>query len=172
VVWAVVVILVLALGMPAVGWWLTRKPPPLGTPDSRLGEIDRWLVDHFQLSWRDRSRVRTAVLTGQPLNDPALEAAARGLAAQVMADRFRTLRVARRVGWGNLIFAVGYPCAMAGLLVIRHERQAWALVVLAVLNGGLLSLVGWHNSIRNPKRIRRNAEQILRPTRNATGPGQ
>jgi hypothetical protein len=172
VVWAVVVIVVLGLGMPAVGWWLTRRPPPLATPDSRLGEIDRWLVDQFQLSWHDRSQVRAAVLTGRPVSDPALEAAARGFAAQVMADRFRALRGARRAGWINLILAAGYPCAVIVLLVVRHVHQGWPLVAIAVLNAGLASLAGWHNAVRSPKRIRRSAEQILRSTGKAAGPGQ
>jgi hypothetical protein len=159
------VVVVFGLAIPAAGWWLTRRPPPLGTPDSRLGEIDRWLVDQFQLSWRDRSQVRAAVLTGHPVSDPALEAAACGLAAQVMADRFRTLRLARRVGRINLVVAAGYLCVAVVLLVVSHERQDWVLVAFAVLDGGLMSLTGWHNSVRNPKRLRRNAEQILRPAR-------
>jgi hypothetical protein len=33
-------------------------------------------------------------------------------------------------------------------------------------------LTGVYYTFRNPKRIRRNAEQILRSSRNAVGPGQ
>jgi hypothetical protein len=170
VVWAVVVIVVLGLGMPAVGWWLTRRPPPLATPDSRLGEIDRWLVDQFQLSWHDRSQVRAAVLTGRPVSDPALEAAARGLAAQVTADRFRTLRLERRLAWANLMVGPAYAAFAIILLIVNRQEKDVVLAVFAVLNGGLLSFSGAYYAFWRTRRFRRNAEQILRSSRN-TAPG-
>lgn len=165
-VWAVVVVVVvLGVVLPVAGWWFTRKPPPLDTADRGHGEIDRWLVDQFGLGWRDRSRVRAAVLTGRPVDDPALDAAARGFAAQVTADRFRTLRVARRVGWFNTILGLGYVALGIVVPIVIRGDAAWVLAAMGVFNGGVMLWTGTYQAIRNPKRHRRNAELILRSSR-------
>jgi hypothetical protein len=156
---------VLGVVLPLVGWWFTRKPPPLDTADRGHGEMDRWLVDQFGLGWRDRSRVRAAVLAGRPVEDPALEAAARGFAAQVTADRFRTLRVARRVGWFNTMFGLGYVVLAIVVLIISREPAFWTLGVFGVFNGGAALWAGTYQAVRTPKRHRRNAELILHSSR-------
>ncbi len=43
-VWAVALIVILGVGMPAVGWWLTRRPRPADSTDRGDDEIDRWLA--------------------------------------------------------------------------------------------------------------------------------
>jgi hypothetical protein len=167
VVWAVAFVVVLGVGVPAAGWWFTRKPRPLDTTDRGYDEIDRWLADRFGLGWRDRSRVREAVLAGRAVSGPALEAAVRGLAAQVVAGRFRMLRVARKLGWLHLAVGPAYAVFGVVVLIVTHQDGERVLGVLGVLNGGLLSLTGVYYTFQNPKRIRRNAEQILRSSRNA-----
>jgi hypothetical protein len=162
-----VFVVVLGVGVPAAGWWFTRRPRPLDTTDRGYGEIDRWLADQFGLGWRDRSRVREAVLAGRAVSDPALESAVRGLAAQVAADRFRMLRVARKVGWLQLAVGPAYAAFAIVLLIVTHKDGERVVGVFAVVNGGLLSLTGVYYTFQNPKRIRRNAEQILRSSRNA-----
>jgi len=51
--WALVLVAVIAVGLPGAAWWLSRnlKPPavPLGRPTPRSDPIDRWLLDHYQL---------------------------------------------------------------------------------------------------------------------------
>jgi hypothetical protein len=161
VIWAVAFLVILGAGVPAVGWWFSRKPRPLDTADRGHGEIDRWLAAQFGLGWRERSRVQGAVLAGRPLSDPALEAAARGLAAQVLDDRFRTLRLARKVGWLRLVSGVAYLVFAVVFLLISHRGGELALAVLAVLNGGLMIFAGVFHTVQNPWRIRRNAEKVL-----------
>lgn len=167
-VWVVVaLIVILGAGLPAAGWWLTRKPWPAEAAGRGHGEIDRWLADQFGLGWRDRSRVQHAVVAGRPVGSPALEAAVRGLAAEVMAGRFRTLRVARAASWLQLITGPAY--AVFGLVVLIGARQGGerAVGIFAILNGALMSWAGVYRTLRN-QRIRRSAGQILQSGRNAT----
>jgi hypothetical protein len=102
-------------------------------------------------------------------SDPALEAAACGLAAQVTAGRFRTLRVARKLGWLHLAVGPAYAAFAIVVLIVTHQDGERVLGVLAVVSGWLLSLAGVYYTFGNPERIRRNAEQILRSSRNADG---
>jgi hypothetical protein len=168
-VWAVVVVVVLALGTPVAGWWFARRPPPLDTADRGHGEIDRWLVEQFGLGGRERSRVRAAVMLGRPSSDPALADAARGLAAQVMADRFRTLRLGRKVGWFNLILGLAYAAFAIGVMIVGPWPGKWFLGVFGCFNGWVLSLIGVHHAFRNPRRIRHHAQLVLRSSRNTFG---
>jgi hypothetical protein len=172
-IWVVgALIVIVGVCVPAAGWWLTRRPRPADTADRGCDEIDRWLTDQFGLGWRDRSRVRNAVLAGRVVSDQALEAAVRGLAAQVVADRFRTLRIARAVGWLHLAVGPAYAFFGIFLLIDAHQNEERAMGVLAVFNGALLSLVGVYRTFRGPKRIRRSAGQILQSSRNTTGSGR
>jgi len=167
----VALIVILGVGVPVAGWWLTRRPRPAGTSDRGHGEIDRWLAARFGLGWRDRSQVLDSVLAGRAVSSPALETAARGLAAEVMAGRFRTLRVARAVGWLQLV--TGPACMAFGVVALIGARQDGerAVGVFAVLNGALMSCGGVYRTFQN-QRIRRGAEQILRSGRNAAGPAR
>jgi len=117
-VWAVVaVIAVLGVGLPAAGWWATtRRPAPVTVTDRGHGEIDHWLAGQFGLGACDRERVRAAVLAGQPVSHPGLEAAVHELAARVLARRFRPLRRAEKLGWFTLVF--GPACAAFGMAML------------------------------------------------------
>jgi len=160
--WALAFIVILGAGVPMAGWWFSRRPRPLEGADRGYDEIDRWLVDEFGLGWRARSRVREAVLAGRPEPGPALEAATRALAAQVSAGRFRTLPLAR--GMGTVQLGLGPIYVVFGIVVLVMSSQTgkWALGVLAVLNGSLMTFAGVVNTFRTPWRVRRNAEAILR----------
>jgi hypothetical protein len=76
------------------------------------------------------------------VSGPALEAAARGLAAQVTAGRFRTLRAARKLGWLHLAVGPAYAAFAIVVLIVTYQDGERVLGVLAVVNGGLLSLTG------------------------------
>lgn len=161
-VWVVVVVVVVAGAvLPAVGWWLTRKPPPLDATGRRPGEFERWLADQYGLGWRDCTRVSQAVLGGRPVSDPALEAPARGFAAQVTAGRFRTLRLYRKMGWSKLILGFIYIVGAIVAPVFTHGGAGWLLAAFGLLYGGLQIWIGTYNAYRRPNRIRRNAELSL-----------
>jgi hypothetical protein len=50
--------------------------------------VDRWLIQHYPpMSQAERDEVRDAVTTGQAVRDPALRAAAQGLAAELLSGR-------------------------------------------------------------------------------------
>ena len=73
--WALVLVAVIAVGLPGAAWWLSRnlKPLalPLGRPTPRSDPIDRWLFDHYQLGTVARGQVKTAVvLEGQVPGEP------------------------------------------------------------------------------------------------------
>lgn len=163
-VWAVVaVIAVLGVVLPGVGWWVTtRRAPPVTGPDRGHGEIDRWLAGQFGLGSLDRERVRIAVLAGRPVNRPGLEAAVGGLAVQVLDGRFRSLRQVQKLGWFCLAFGPAYVAAGLALLISGSQGKWQVEAWLGVIYGAVFILLGWHYAIRNPSRVRRNAEQIVR----------
>jgi len=173
-VWAVVaVIAVLGVGLPAAGWWITtRRPAPVTAVGGGHGEIDQWLAGQFGLGDRDRERVRTAVLAGRPVDGPGLEAAVRELAAQVLARRFRTLRQAEKLGRLSLTFGSAYTAFALAFLIIGGQGRGQTEAVLGVINGTMITLLGWQQAIRGPRRARRNAEQIVRASQDPTASGQ
>jgi hypothetical protein len=88
----------------------------------------------------------------------ALEAA-RGLAAQVLADQIRKLRLSRRVGWIQLGTAAAYAAYGIFVLATGHGDPVGAFLVL---NAGIFGAGAVFNAVLTPRRIRRNAEQVLR----------
>jgi hypothetical protein len=82
------------------------------------------------------------------------------------------LRLARKVGWLHLAVGPAYAAFAIVVLIVTHRDGERVVGVLGVLNGGLLSLTGVYYTFGDPKRIRRNAEHVLRSSRDAVGPGQ
>ena len=121
---------------------------------------------------RDRERVRAAVLTGRPAGDPGLEAAVRELAAQVLARRFRTLRQAEKLGRLNLAFGPAYAAFGLVMLVIGGQGRGQTEAALGVISGAIFTLLGWHQAIHTPRRVRRKAEQIVRASQDSAPSGQ
>jgi hypothetical protein len=173
-IWAAAtVIAVLGIGLPVAGWWVTtRRPAPLKAAQRAHGEIDRYLSGQFGLSWRDRERVRAAVLAGKPVSDPALEVAARELAARVLARRFRVLRVNQVVGRVGLASAVAYLAFVLAMLILARGQGAQTLGALGAINAAVLALNGWHQGFHAPRNLRRNAERVLRSSHDHAVPGQ
>lgn len=125
-VWALVLVAVIAIGLPLVAWWLNRdlRPPKqlLGGPIPGV-PADRWLFDHFQLGVVDRSRVREAVFAGQALSDPALRRAACALAARMLPRRRRGARLARPLGVFTAVLGLGC-LAFAGSALASGQADA------------------------------------------------
>jgi hypothetical protein len=173
-----IVIVILGVGLPLGLWLVSRRRmtvPAAGNGYELHDEIDRWLISDFNLGWRERTRVRKAVLGRQnagpwrlepggpesaPLEAPLLEPA-RGLAARVLADGFRKLRLSRQVGWAGMGLTVVY--AGYGILVLATGwggQSADGAVIL--FYAGVSGVVAVYNAVLAPRRIRRNAERILR----------
>lgn len=164
--WALVLVVAIGVGLPVAAWLITRRLPPPSTA-GRAGRghdaIDRWLADRYQLAWRDRSRVRTAVFRGRPVGEPYLAPAAHGLAAQVLAGRFRVLRWSRRLGWAELGLGVTWVIWLS----TSRGSEGVVLLVVGVVNTGLWLSVGTWRAWLEPRQIRRHAAQALRFHRGA-----
>jgi hypothetical protein len=105
--------------------------------------------------------VRAAVTKGQDVS-PALEAPAHRLAAQILADRFRTMRISRRAGWIQLVGGAAYGVTGIILIIMSSRSSLQTDGVTAVVDSGLLIFAGAYFALRQPHRIRQNAEQTLR----------
>jgi len=170
---ALIVIVVLGLGLP-IGLWLISRwrmsKPQTAYRGDRYDEIDQWLISEFNLGWRSRSRVRTAVLGRQfaarlepsgrdndpaPL-EPALLEPARALAVRVLANQIGQLRWSRRTGWvtlGLTVVYVGY-----GIFALTTGQ---AIGVFILLNAAASAGLGLSSAVLAPRRIRRDAERLL-----------
>ena len=127
-VWALAVTVALGIGLPIGAWAYTRlRPPP---PSSRLGtaydRIDRWLLRRHNLAPSDRERVRQAVFNGRQVGDPDLALAARDLAENVLAGRFRRLRQPYAVLWINVIMTTCFLAMGIFLLVAGRSGEQLA----------------------------------------------
>jgi hypothetical protein len=169
----IVTIAVVGVALPS-GLWLFarwRMSRPAGPPHH--GKVDQWLISEFGLGHSDRARVRLAVLSLQrpdkarvrepPPLPPELLAPARALAARVLAGHVPGQRLSRGLGWSQLLRAACF--AGLGVFVLATgwggERSLGAL---SLLPAGLYSLSGWTNAVLKPRRLRRNAERVLRRT--------
>src|SRR5258706_12308908 len=100
--WLWVLVVVIGVGLPMVAWSITRRLPPPRHAVNRLGSgydaVDKWLLDRYQLSPRDRWRGRTAVVEGPRVSDAALAQAAEGVPARGPAGGVKARRPAPRLG--------------------------------------------------------------------------
>jgi hypothetical protein len=167
---AVLIILVLGIGLPAVGWWGSRKR--MSGPDPDHDEIDRWLIGQYRLAWNDRAEVRRAVL-GLAAGDvaprkpgplrPELIPAARALAGRVLDGQLSAPRIPRPVGWVLLCVALAYTGGGVRLLITpgRDHAQGALYVLLGVAETAVVVVA----VLLARRRARRRAEGILRGTR-------
>ncbi len=135
--WAWVVLVVVALGIPAAVGLRSRtlKPPrePYGSPIPKPDRVDRWLYDQYQLGNLDRSRITQAVLEGRELTEPRLRPAAHGLAATLLTGQVGTLAHSRE---RKLLAAVLGLMAVIAAVAVATGR--YAMLVPAVFGVALL----------------------------------
>ena len=168
---ALIIIVVLGVGLPVLGWlgirWRTS-----GGRDPDHDAIDRWLIAEYGLAWSERSQVRKAVL-GQPSHDlepvkpeqlrPGLHRPAWGLAQRVLAGELSGPRLPRPVGWILLVLAVAYTVAGVVTLAAGHgERQIQGLLY-TVLGAAEIAIVV-AAVLLAPRRARRRAARVLAVT--------
>ena len=82
-----------------------RPGPEAATPPSATIQ---WLIEHHHLPALQRWEVRSAVLHGRPVRNPALKAAARELAAAIITRQLRIGRAARVAGWALVVEGVAF----------------------------------------------------------------
>ncbi len=161
-VWALAMIVVLAIGLPIGAWSYTRlRPPPA---PSKLGTaydpIDRWLLRQHGLPPIDRERVRNAVFNGRHVRDPELAPAAHDLAARVLAGKFRMVRVSRALTWFDMITALGFITAGIALLIIGPGAGGRALGALCLLDSAIFSFASVIR-LRQSKKLQLNVATAL-----------
>jgi hypothetical protein len=173
-----IIIGVMGIGLPAALWLIARRRKFASAKPRVRGEVNEWLLSEYGLGSRDRSLVQEAVLgryaavtvLDQSPRKPAPRApsslrpglleAARGLATRVATDRFRTLRVGRRIGWVQL--AAGAVAAIYGVGVLA---AGWGnnsvLGGYTVLDAVLFVSGGTYSALVIPRRRRRSALNYL-----------
>jgi hypothetical protein len=160
-VWALVVAVVVAIGLPLAAWWFscgpTPPPQPLGSPGSRLDPVDRWLFGHYQLGAVVRGQVKTAVFTtGLLPAEPALRQAAQGLAAEVASGNLRGPRCYR---WAGRALVAEGACPGVVLVVIAVVKSAYGLAGLPV---GLYQVALGALTVREARRQVQRARRLDR----------
>jgi hypothetical protein len=141
--WALALVVVIAIGLPVGAWAVTRKlPPPRRV--TRLGvgygRADKWLLTQYQLPPHDRWRVREAVLGGRRVNDTSLERAAHGLAADLLARTPWSVRFLAVESWAMALLAAGFVC-WAIVLFATRPPGGLAQGVSSLIDSGLFVLV-------------------------------
>ena len=151
--WAWVVLIVVAIGIPAALWLRSRtlKPPrePFGSPIPKLDRVDRWLYDQYQLGNLDRSRISQAVIEGRELSEPALRHAAHGLAAAMLTGQIGSLSRSKERKLLGAVLAL-----MIAIIAAAVATGRYAMLVPAVAGLALLPL-----SARMWKRDRQRVER-------------
>jgi hypothetical protein len=176
-----IIIGVLGIGLPVTLGLIARwRKPGLDKPQV-YGEVNKWLLSEYGLGARDRALVQEAVLgryavtaLDQSLRWPAPRAPASLrpellAAARIAADGFRTLRLTRRLGWGQL--ATGAVALVFGVGVLA---AGWGgnqfFGANAVLEAALFVPAGAYTALVIPRRRRRGAQNYL-ATAAPEGPG-
>jgi uncharacterized membrane protein len=152
-VWAWVVLIVVAIGVPVAVWLRSRtlKAPrePYGSPIPKLDRVDRWLYDQYRLGNLDRSRVSQAVIEGRELSEPALRHAAHGLAAALLTGQVGGLtRSKERTFLGAAV------ALMIAIVAVAAAMGRYAMLLPGVVGLALLPL-----SARTWKRGRQRVER-------------
>jgi hypothetical protein len=171
---ALIIIVVLGIGLPVLGWlgirWRTS-----GGRDPDHDAIDRYLLAEYGLTWSERSRVRKAVLGLQghdlePMKQeqlqPGLYPPARALARRVLAREVPVPRVPRPLGWILLLLAVAYTAFGVVILASGHGKSQ-AQGVINTIGGGADIAVVVATVLLTPRRARRRAERVLAITSDA-----
>jgi hypothetical protein len=164
-VWALVLVVVIGVGLPAGAWALTRKLPP-PRPGNRLGvgydSVDKWLLNRYQLPPHDRWRVRAAVSHGDRVNDRRLAPVAYELAADLLANRPWPMRFMHLGSWVMLGGAVAFACE--GIIVLTTSSDGVAQGVLSLIDSGLF-LLGGLLGRRGARQYRHNLTKALQLNR-------
>jgi hypothetical protein len=173
-----IIIGVIGIGLPVALWLIARWRKPVPEKPQVYGEVNKWLLSEYGLGSRDRSLVQEAVLgryaavtaLDQSSRRPSPQApvslrpelleAGHGLAARVVADGFRMLRVARRLGWVQL--ATGAAAIVCGVGVLA---AGWGgdrfFGAYAVLDAALFVPAGVYSALIVPRRRRHGAQKYL-----------
>jgi len=138
---------ILSVGVPVAAWGHTRlrPPPPVSPLGTGYDQIDKWLLDRHKLPPVSRERVRKAVGGGRRVDNPALAAAARDLAAQILAGKFRVLRLVPVLGWFNMMMAIGFAALGIVLIATSHHPAGFAFGILDLFDCALFTFVGVKN---------------------------
>ena len=171
---ALIIIVVLGIGLPVLGWlgirWRTS-----GGRDPDHDAIDRYLLAEYGLTWSERSRVRKAVLGLQghdlePMKleqlQPRLYPPARALARRVLAGELPSSRIPRPVAWIMLGVALAYTAVGVVLLVVGHGAEQ-TRGALATTGGAADTAVVVGAVLLVHRTTRRRAERVLAITSDA-----
>ena len=130
--------------------------------DTRPGASDQagnWLLERYQLNAPDRKRVKIATLRGEPVSDPRLNEAVRGLASEILNNRLRLPGIV-------VYYVIGAVGGLIGIVALaialspsgQHSHYETGLIVLVVLAG--IDMVLYFLWL--PRQMRRRVKKALR----------
>lgn len=137
---------------------------PTATPPDRFDAAGKWLAARYQFTNRDRDRVKTATIRGQPVSDPRHKEAVRGLASEILGNRLRLPGIIYYYTTGvvsgvTVIAALAIALSASG----QHSRyEARVIAVLAFIN--VLIHFLWL-----PRQTRRKVAKALRVNSGSEG---
>jgi glucose-6-phosphate-specific signal transduction histidine kinase len=130
--------------------------------DPRPGGSDQagnWLSERYQLNAADRKRVKMATLRGEPVSDPRLNEAVRGLASEILDNRLRLPGIVLYyvIGAVNGLIGIG-ALAIALSPSGQHGHYEKILILLVVLASiAVVEFFLWL-----PRQMRRRVKKALR----------
>jgi hypothetical protein len=127
--WAVAVIGVIGIGVPAAAWLIARhvgrRQVAAGGLGPSAGAVDAWLIETYHLPALQRWQVRDAVVHGREIADPVLRHAAHDLAGCALRGELRPgrgLRVGGVVmmteGAAGIVVGIVLAAAVGGVAVV------------------------------------------------------
>ena len=160
VLWAISLVVLIGAGLPVTAWSMTRGRA--GRPSGPLApyrtRTEVAVHQRYGLDWPDCSLVLAAVSQGRRAPRPALEPAARALAADTLAGRAPGQRVPRVLSRVNLVLGIAMIVFPVIVVVLHHIQP----ILFLYLPWGMFILFSrWRTYNQVLRKGRQNAARAL-----------
>jgi hypothetical protein len=133
----------------------------------RSDQAENWLAERYQLNATDRKRVKIAVQRGEPVSDPRLNEAVRGLASEILDNRLQIPGTRLRYAVGAVSGVIGIAALAVALSPAgQHSRYEASTILLTVL--GFINVLIYFLWL--PRQLRRKVAKALRVNSNSPRP--
>jgi hypothetical protein len=136
------------------------SPDRLADPRPRgSDQAGNWLSERYQLNAADRNRVKIATLRGEPVSDPRLNEAVRGLASEILDNRLRLPGIVLCYVVGAVGGLIGIGALAIALSPLRSAQSLRESLILLVV---LASILVVEIFLWLPRQMRRRVKKALR----------